>query len=127
MLFQFYDDCIISISLVKHIDEKPFITCNVKQLDNVYPLVKSILTEWRKKLTQPKTANLEHQLDSALVKFGSSVLTPKEGVILHGYSIKYIAEKLENSLETIKHTVIKFILSLRLALNLNYFICSSLL
>ncbi|PHR83601.1 MAG: hypothetical protein COA59_10920 [Colwellia sp.] len=107
ILFQFDDSSIISISLVRHIDEEPFSKNNIEQLNTVYPLIKSILTEWRKYLTQPEAPNLEYQLDNALVKFGSSVLTPREGVILHlilhGYSIKTIAEKLENSLETIKH------------------------
>lgn len=107
LLFQFDDDCIIIISLVKHINEEPFRACDIKQLNNVYPLVKSMLTEWRKYLIQPETPNLEYQLENALVKFGSSTLTPREGeilhLILHGYSIKNIAEKLENSLETIKH------------------------
>ena len=107
ILFQFDDHSIIIISLVRHTGEEPFRTGDIKQLDIVYPLVKSILTEWRKNLTQPETPNLEYQLDNALVKFGSSVLTPREGeilhLVLHGYSIKYIAEKLENSLETIKH------------------------
>jgi DNA-binding CsgD family transcriptional regulator len=107
MLFQLDDDSIISISLVRHIGEEPFRTGNTKQLNIVYPLVKSILTEWRKYLIQSDRPNLEYQLDNALVKFGSSVLTPREGkilhLILHGYSIKHIAEKLENSLETIKH------------------------
>lgn len=107
MLFQLDDDSIISISLIRHISEEPFRADNIKQLNIIYPLVKSILTEWRKYLTQPETPNLEYQLDNALVKFGSSVLTPREGeilhLVLHGYSIKSIAKKLENSLETIKH------------------------
>ncbi len=107
ILFQFDDSSIISISLVRHTGEEPFRTGDIKQLDIVYPLVKSILVEWRKSLTQPEPPNLEYQLDNALIKFGSSVLTPREGeilhLVLHGYSIKYIAEKLENSIETIKH------------------------
>lgn len=107
LLFQFDNDSIIIVSLVKHINKEPFRACDIKQLNNVYPLVKSMLTEWRKYLTQPETPNLKYQLDNALVKFGSSILTPREGkilhLILHGYSIKTIAEKLENSLETIKH------------------------
>ena len=107
MLFQFGDDSIIIISLVRHTNEEPFTANNIKQLNTVFPLIKSALTEWRKYLSQPETPNLEYQLDNALAKFGSSILTPREGeilhLILHGYSIKYIAEKLENSAETIKH------------------------
>jgi DNA-binding CsgD family transcriptional regulator len=107
MLFQFDDDSIIIVSLVRHINEKPFTANNIKQLNIVYPLIKSMLNEWRKYLSQSETPNLEYQLDNALVKFGSSILTPREGeilhLVLHGYSIKNIAEKLENSVETIKH------------------------
>ena len=107
MLFQFGDDSIIIISLVRHTNEEPFTANNIKQLNTVFPLIKSALTEWRKYLSQPETPNLEYQLDNALAKFGSSILPPREGeilhLILHGYSIKYIAEKLENSAETIKH------------------------
>jgi len=107
LLFQFDDCSIISISLVRHMHEEPFRTGDIKQLNIVYPLVKSILEKWRKNITQPELLNLEYQLDTALAKFGSSVLTPREReilhMVLHGYSVKYIADKLDNSVETIKH------------------------
>jgi len=107
LLFQFDDHSIISISLVRHMHEESFRTGDIKQLNIVYPLVKSILEKWRKNITQPEAPNLEYQLDTALAKFGSSVLTPREReilhLVLHGYSVKYIAEKLDNSTETIKH------------------------
>jgi len=107
ILFQFEDKAIVSISVVRHIGDQPFNRDEVKQLNSVYPLVKSLLVKWRQNLEQPESANLEWQLDNALMNFGSSILTPRESkilhLILHGYAIKTIAEKLENSVETIKH------------------------
>lgn len=107
ILFQFDDQAIVSISFVRHTNEQPFTAADIKQLDIVYPLLKSIMAKWRQNINQPQSPNLERQLDNALIKFGSSVLTPGEcrvlQLILHGYSIKFIAEKLENSVETIKY------------------------
>lgn len=107
LLFQFEDQAIVSISLVRHVGERPFTKAETKLLEMVCPLIKSILVKWRQNLELTTQPNLEWQLDNALNKFGDSILTPKESkiihLILHGYSIKYIAEKLENSAETIKH------------------------
>ncbi len=107
ILFQFEDLTIVSVSLVRHAGESPFTKAEIKQLEIVYPLIKSILVKWRQNLEQTSAPNLEWQLDNALINFGNSVLTPRESkiihLILHGYSIKYIADKLENSVETIKH------------------------
>ena len=106
-MFQFEDQAIVIVSVVRHAGENPFIEADIKQLEIVFPLIKSILVKWRQNLEQTPAPNLEGQLDNALINFGSSVLTPRESkiihLILHGYSIKYIAEKLENSVETIKH------------------------
>ncbi|NQY88225.1 MAG: helix-turn-helix transcriptional regulator [Colwellia sp.] len=107
ILFQFEDQAIVSISLVRHAGERPFTRAEVKQLEIVYPLIKSILVKWRQSLEHTAPPNLERQLENALINFGNSVLTPRESkiihLILHGYSIKYIADKLDNSVETIKH------------------------
>lgn len=107
ILFQFEDQAIVSVSLVRHAGESPFTKADINQLKIVYPLIKSILAKWRQNLEQTSQPNLEWQLDNALINFGNSVLTPRESkiihLILHGYSIKYIADKLENSIETIKH------------------------
>jgi len=107
ILFQFEDQAIVSVSVVRHAGEQPFTKDDTKQLEIVYPLIKSILIKWRQSLENSVVANLEWQLDNALVNFGNSVLTPRESkilhLILHGYSIKTIADKLENSVETIKH------------------------
>lgn len=107
LLFQCDDHSIVSISFVRHTNEQTFDTEAIEQLNILYPLLKSIIVKWRQHSTAPATPNLERQLDNALIKFGSSVLTPGEcrvlHMILHGYSIKFIAEKLGNSIETIKH------------------------
>ena len=93
--------------MVRHAGESPFTKADINQLEIVYPLMKSILVKWRQNLELTASPNLEWQLDNALINFGNSVLTPRESkilhLILHGYSIKTIAEKLENSVETIKH------------------------
>jgi DNA-binding CsgD family transcriptional regulator len=107
ILFQFEGQAIVSISMVRHAGESPFTKAEINQLEIVYPLIKSILAKWRQNLEHTAQPNLEWQLDNALINFGNSVLTPRESkiihLILHGYSIKYIADKLENSIETIKH------------------------
>ncbi len=107
LLFQFEEQSIVSVSIVRHAGESPFTGADIKQLEIIFPLMKSILAKWRQNLEQTTAPNLEWQLDNALINFGNSVLTPRESkilhLILHGYSIKYIAEKLKNSVETIKH------------------------
>lgn len=107
IIFQFKDESIVIVSIVRHVGELPFTNADIKQLEIIFPLMKSILVKWRKNLDQTIVPNLEWQLDNALINFGNSVLTPRESkilhLILHGYSIKYIAEKLENSVETIRH------------------------
>tara|TARA_R110000765_G_scaffold74980_3_gene147050 strand:- start:3462 stop:4379 length:918 start_codon:yes stop_codon:yes gene_type:complete len=107
LLFQFEDKAIVSVSMVKHAGESPFSKADLKQVAIIFPLIKSILIRWRKNITKTKAPNLEWQLDNALVNFGNSILTPRESkilhLVLHGYSIKHIAEKLTNSVETIKH------------------------
>ncbi|MEW6999292.1 response regulator transcription factor [Colwelliaceae bacterium BS250] len=107
IIFQLKDKAFASISLARHSTEKPFSQIEIEQVKQVFPLLKSIIEKWRQYTTKPSNANLEWQLDNALLKFGSSILTAREcqilHLVLHGYSVKYIAEKLENSVETIKH------------------------
>jgi DNA-binding CsgD family transcriptional regulator len=107
ILFQLEDQTIVSVSLVRHAGENSFTKADINQLEIVYPLLKSIIVKWRQSIEQTSSPNLEWQLDNALINFGNSVLTPRESkiihLILHGYSIKFIADKLENSIETIKH------------------------
>ena len=98
---------IVSISLVRHSNEAPFTKDDIKQLEIVYPLLRVIVCQWLSNKVNSPGQNLEWQLDNALANFGTSILTPREckilHLILHGCSIKLIAQKLDNSLETIKH------------------------
>lgn len=107
VLLQLEQQAIVSISLARHISERSFSKDDIEQLTIIFPLLKAIIVQWVQKQEQSSDYNLEWQLDNALVNFGQSILTPREceilHLILHGYSIKVIAQKLENSLETIKH------------------------
>jgi len=107
ILFQLEQQAIVSISLARHTSEPLFSQEDINQLENVYPLLETIIDLWVQKQEPASERNLEWQLDNALVNFGQSLLTPREceilHLILHGHSIKVIAQKLENSLETIKH------------------------
>lgn len=106
LLFKTEHKDIVSISFVRHIGEQPFSDETVGQLNIIYPLLNAIIAKWQQ-CEQHTPANLERQLDNALIKFGSSMLTPGEcrvlHMILHGYSIKSIAQRLDNSAETIKY------------------------
>ena len=107
LLIQLNDLEVASISLVRHVAMDRFSQQDINKLNTVFPVIKSIMLKWRKSIIELDTPNLEWQLDNALVSFGTSKLTPKESKILHmmlhGYAIKTIAEKLKNSVETIKH------------------------
>lgn len=106
-LFQLDQRHIVTISMVRHCDEAAFSSEDIKLLTTVFPVLKAIVSSWLVQDNCPQSPALEWQLDQALASFGQSVLTPREckilQLILHGYSVKVIAQKLENSLETIKH------------------------
>lgn len=106
LLFKTNQQDIVSISFVRHVDEQPFSVDTMEQLNIIYPLLNAIITKWQQN-EHHAPANLKRQLDNALIKFGSSVLTAAEcrvlHMILHGYSIKSIAQRLNNSAETIKY------------------------
>lgn len=97
----------VTISLARHRLEKPFSADEKNLLLTVYPLLSAIVTRWLNDKSENAPANFGNHLENALATFGSSVLTPREcevlHLILHGCSIKFVAEKLGNSLETIKH------------------------
>jgi len=96
---------LVGISLAKHIDGPSFDKEHISVLEAVFPIVDMLINKWFCSSKSP--VGLESQLDNALEQFGSSVLTPRECQVLQfslrGYSIKFIAEKLQNSVETIKH------------------------
>ncbi|NIB39935.1 hypothetical protein HBA55_10080 [Pseudomaricurvus alkylphenolicus] len=97
---------IVSVSLGRREGSQPFTGNELQRLRRVGPLVREVLLRWVRSLHGDKM-NLEAHLDCALKNFGSSVLTPKESevvsLLLHGHSMKSIAQRLDNSLETIKH------------------------
>lgn len=97
---------LVSISLARRQGTQKFSADDLALLKIIEPLVKSILLKWSASLDN-ETVNLEQHLDGALKNFGSSLLTPKEReivfLLLHGHSMKSVAERLNNSQETIKH------------------------
>lgn len=107
IMFQLNDKSILSISVVKHNIHQNFNLENLAFIENTFNLLKSVFTQWLQTYEANFDGSFEGHLEHALGSFGSSLLTPKEceilHFVLHGYSVKYIAEKLENSVETIKH------------------------
>mgnify|MGYP006077265605 CR=1 FL=1 len=111
-IFQREDQSITSISIGRAatFTSPHFTDEEIGRLKSVYPLVRQIANQnLDLNLDNNETlapVSLERCLDNALEKFGTSVLTPRECQVLHlilmGHSIKWIAEHLENSLETIK-------------------------
>ncbi|BFM15655.1 helix-turn-helix transcriptional regulator [Maricurvus nonylphenolicus] len=97
----------ISIGRSSTTNPNPFSAEEIQRLEERLPIVKLIYSQWAEHSTQDSASTLVSHLDNALQNFGTSLLTPKECEILqftlHGYSLKSIAEKLDNSQETIKH------------------------
>jgi DNA-binding CsgD family transcriptional regulator len=96
----------ISIGRSESLNRSLFSSEELSLLDSTFELVKTVFVQ----LIEPNSsipATLESHLDNALENFGTSVLTPKEceilQLILQGNSIKAVADKLNNSQETIKH------------------------
>ena len=98
----------IQISVSRQKDKPKFTVAQQELIARIYSTVRAILLKW---WTSSKADNKENFLDShlecALSNFGSSVLTQRETqilqLVLRGYAVKYIAQKLEISPETIKH------------------------
>ena len=88
-------------------NEKIFSEHELEILRATFPMVKHIVSEYVAYSHEKEVATIESRLDNALANFGSTLLTPKEceilQYILHGYSLKNIAQKLGNSIETIKY------------------------
>ncbi len=96
----------ISIGRSESLNRSLFSSEELALLKSTFELVKAVSVQ----LIEPNSSmpvTLESHLDSALENFGTSVLTPKEceilQLILQGNSIKAVADKLNNSQETIKH------------------------
>ena len=107
-LFRDQADGWIIISLARHSEDMEFSADDRAQLDTLFPLMKAIVGRCLQGSQHDAPAQeLETHLDAALENFGTSLLTRRESLILslllRGHSIKSIAQRLENSLETIKH------------------------
>lgn len=95
------------ISLGRHSEDSLFSAKDKALLSTLFPIVKAICCRWlQAREADTNGQNLEIHLDAALQNFGTSLLTQRESLVLNlllcGHSIKSIAERLENSLETIK-------------------------
>lgn len=98
----------INISAGRQHDQAPLGSSERQLLDVLFPVVKSILNRWWEQQGDvQRLPGIDSHLDMAFTYFGTSVLTEREAEILHlilrGYSVKSIAERLGNSLETVKH------------------------
>ncbi len=96
-----------SIGRSLSLNNEAFTENDVALLTSTFPLVETIVNRWLEGDSDLHSDFLESCLDNALLKFGTSLLTSKEceilQLILQGNSVKGIADKLDNSAETIKH------------------------
>lgn len=105
---QLKDGGAINISAGRQHDQPAFGTADLELLGTLFPVVKSTLNRWWEQHGDvQQLPGIESHLDMAFTYFGTSILTEREADILHlilrGYSVKSIAERLGNSLETVKH------------------------
>jgi DNA-binding CsgD family transcriptional regulator len=96
------------ISLGRHSEDSLFCAEDKALLSTLFPIVKAITCRWiQTGEAGTHGQDIETHLNAALRNFGTSLLTQRESLILNlllrGHSIKSIAERLKNSLETIKH------------------------
>ena len=106
-LFQLENKSVASISIARMVTDDDFTREDIQLLESTFPLVKLIIARWLESASKRSQPTIEWLLDNALARFGTSVLTPKERdileLLLRGHSVKLIAQKLSNSLGTIKH------------------------
>lgn len=98
----------VNISLAKTNKPVKFSEKQLSMLTDITPVISALCQQhWRaESKKEPNETNLRAQLDSALQYFGSSLLTEREvqviNLVLHGYSTRMVAEKLNISIETVK-------------------------
>ncbi|MEO2278875.1 helix-turn-helix transcriptional regulator [Pseudoalteromonas pernae] len=101
------DGVFFSLSLVRSEGKNNFSQREISDLESVYPVIGALISNWYLANSERTKEPLGWQLDEALNLFGSSVLTPKECAVLRftlqGYSVKFIAQKMDNAIETIKY------------------------
>jgi len=97
---------IINISLGKM--DGDYSNKQLKKLAEITPIIETLANEhWQdSEVELDSKTDLKQQLETALECFGNSILTDREGqtvhMILHGYSSKAIAKRLNISIETVK-------------------------
>ncbi|MEX2964129.1 helix-turn-helix transcriptional regulator [Microbulbifer sp. TYP-18] len=105
-LFKDSQGTLVSVSLARRQSTRVFSAADLRNLKTIEPVVRSILLRWSQAQSHDNN-NFEEHLDQALQNFGQSILTPKECdivyLLLHGHSMRSVAQKLDNSQETIKH------------------------
>jgi DNA-binding CsgD family transcriptional regulator len=102
------EDINIQVSLSRKNDKPCFSSAELTLIKDIFSTVQATLHKWwQAQQKSSQSSFLDTHLESALRHFGSSVLTQRESQILQlmlrGYAVKYIAQKLAISTETIKH------------------------
>ncbi|MEH6576812.1 MAG: helix-turn-helix transcriptional regulator [Amphritea sp.] len=102
------DKASIQVSISRQDDKPRFTVAQQDLVKRIFSTVRAILLKWWAASEEDnKDTFLDSHLECALSNFGSSILTQRETqilqLVLRGYAIKYIAQKLEISPETIKH------------------------
>lgn len=97
-----------AIALERSVRGEPFSNDDLDSLHALLPLIDALARRHRLIVTErqvPETPDREHlRLERVLADFGSGMLTPREqevaGLMLRGYALAQIAERLEISSET---------------------------
>ena len=106
------DQASIHISISRQNNKPRFTSSQLALIQRLFSTMRAILLQWWTASNADKQAStaisaLGACLDDALTSFGTSVLTQRETQVLHmilrGYAVKHIAQKLSISPETIKH------------------------
>ena len=97
----------VILSVGRHPGDGCFSPNDRHMLHTLYSMTKELINQWVACRQTLDDISLEKRLDKGLEKFGSSILTPKECVVtnyvLKGHSLQSIADRLGNSVETVRH------------------------
>ena len=106
-LIQLPEEGFINIALGKTKPRASFTKRELQLFQDIQPAIDTLCQQhWQGSSISPSDINLRAQLQTALVAFGSSLLTDREAqvinMVLHGHSTKTVAQKLSISMETVK-------------------------
>ena len=104
------DDGTYAIALERSVRGDGFSQDDLTKLSSLLPLVDALVRRHRSIISEkqvPEAPDREHlRLERVLADFGSDVLTPREqqvaGMMLRGYALAQIAERLDISSETVR-------------------------